>query len=94
MVLKNSQIYFLAFIPADERFKEQRNLNYISKWLRNSIKQHDNFEESMQGLRNFFEEVGFYINFFNFFLPEPSMNCGIALLNMFAEKFEPKRRAK
>ncbi|XP_020272956.1 Fanconi anemia group J protein homolog isoform X2 [Asparagus officinalis] len=45
-----------AVILLDERFKEKRNLNYISKWLRNSIKQYDSFDESMAGLRSFFEQ--------------------------------------
>ncbi|XP_077246888.1 RAD3-like DNA-binding helicase protein isoform X2 [Tasmannia lanceolata] len=43
-----------AVILLDERFKEERNIEYISKWLRKSIKQYDNFDKSMEGLQTFF----------------------------------------
>ncbi|KAJ4916274.1 RAD3-like DNA-binding helicase protein [Raphanus sativus] len=43
-----------AIIFLDERYREQRNRASISKWLRQSIKLYDNFEESMEGLRSFF----------------------------------------
>ncbi|KAL0747529.1 hypothetical protein Bca101_029531 [Brassica carinata] len=38
----------------DERYRQQRNRVSISKWLRQSIKLYDNFEESMQDLKSFF----------------------------------------
>ncbi|KAG2244313.1 hypothetical protein Bca52824_093840 [Brassica carinata] len=43
-----------AIIFLDERYRQQRNRVSISKWLRQSIKLYDNFEESMQGLKSFF----------------------------------------
>ncbi|XP_010935304.2 uncharacterized protein [Elaeis guineensis] len=46
-----------AIILLDERYKEERNLAYISKWIRNSIKQYRNFDESLKGLRDFFQNV-------------------------------------
>ncbi|KAJ3692879.1 hypothetical protein LUZ60_011974 [Juncus effusus] len=46
-----------AIILLDERFKEERNLVYISKWLKNSIKQYNSFEESLNGLQTFFQNV-------------------------------------
>ncbi|ESQ34721.1 hypothetical protein EUTSA_v10006615mg [Eutrema salsugineum] len=46
-----------AIIFLDERYKEQRNRTSISKWLRQSIKLYDNFEESMEGLRSFFNSA-------------------------------------
>ncbi|XP_059635149.1 uncharacterized protein LOC132277322 isoform X2 [Cornus florida] len=42
---------------ADERFCEERNTTYISKWLRKSIRQYDNFEKSLEGLSSFFRGV-------------------------------------
>ncbi|GLJ31258.1 hypothetical protein SUGI_0626920 [Cryptomeria japonica] len=45
---------FGAIILLDERFKRARNLEYMSKWLRSSIRQFDNFGESLEGLRDFF----------------------------------------
>ncbi|XP_042384337.1 Fanconi anemia group J protein homolog isoform X1 [Zingiber officinale] len=46
-----------AIIFLDERFKEERNLTYISKWLKNSIKYFHSFNESLVGLQNFFESA-------------------------------------
>ncbi|KFK44187.1 hypothetical protein AALP_AA1G226000 [Arabis alpina] len=46
-----------AIILLDERYKEPRNRASISKWLRQSINLYDNFEESMQGLKDFFNNV-------------------------------------
>ncbi|KAL9248843.1 Fanconi anemia group J protein-like protein [Drosera capensis] len=46
-----------AIIFLDERFREERNTVYISKWLRKSIRQHDNYETSLAELRSFFKNV-------------------------------------
>ncbi|VVA92007.1 unnamed protein product [Arabis nemorensis] len=46
-----------AIIFLDERYRQQRNRVSISKWLRQSINLYDNFEESMQGLKAFFNTV-------------------------------------
>ncbi|ESQ34722.1 hypothetical protein EUTSA_v10009302mg, partial [Eutrema salsugineum] len=46
-----------CFDVPDERYRQPRNRVSISKWLRQSIKLYDNFEESMQGLRSFFNSV-------------------------------------
>ncbi|CAK7346015.1 unnamed protein product [Dovyalis caffra] len=54
--------YGAIILLADERYKEERNRVYISKWLRNSIRQYDSFDMSLEGLRSFFrnakEKVG------------------------------------
>lgn len=42
-------------VLVDERFTEERNLTYISKWLKSSIKHFNSFDESLMGLRSFFE---------------------------------------
>lgn len=51
-----------SIILLDERYKEERNRVYISKWLRKSIQQYNNFDMSLEGLRSFFrnakEKVG------------------------------------
>ena len=48
------QFISLCLICPDERYRQQRNRVSISKWLRQSIKLYDNFEESMQDLKSFF----------------------------------------
>ncbi|KAF5804016.1 putative RNA helicase [Helianthus annuus] len=46
-----------AIIFLDERFRQEKNLTYISKWIRKSIRQHDNFDQSLEGLKSFFRDV-------------------------------------
>uniref|UniRef100_A0A251UK31 Regulator of telomere elongation helicase 1 homolog n=3 Tax=Helianthus annuus TaxID=4232 RepID=A0A251UK31_HELAN len=46
-----------AIIFLDERFRQEKNLTYISKWIRSSIRQHDSFEQSLEGLKSFFRDV-------------------------------------
>jgi hypothetical protein len=45
------------FLQADERYQEERNKAYISKWLRKPIRQYDSFEISIEGLKSFFKDV-------------------------------------
>jgi hypothetical protein len=47
---------------ADERFKKQGNIDYMSKWLRKSIRQCDNFKDCLRGLETFFKK--FEVNYF------------------------------
>ncbi|XP_073011468.1 uncharacterized protein [Typha latifolia] len=51
-----------AIILIDERYKEERNLTYISKWLRNSIRHYGSFEETIDGLQTFFQNVETQVN--------------------------------
>ncbi|KAK9109510.1 hypothetical protein Sjap_017570 [Stephania japonica] len=46
-----------AIIFLDERFREERNVVHISKWLRKSIKQFNSFEMSLEGLQSFFKDI-------------------------------------
>ncbi|KAJ4702299.1 Fanconi anemia group J protein-like [Melia azedarach] len=46
-----------AIILLDERFLEERNRGYISKWLRRSIRQYDSFHTSLEELKSFFRDV-------------------------------------
>ncbi|CAL5332001.1 unnamed protein product [Camellia sinensis] len=46
-----------AIILLDERFREERNITYISKWLRKSIRQYDSFDKSLEELKSFFRDV-------------------------------------
>ncbi|KAK2988222.1 hypothetical protein RJ640_020704, partial [Escallonia rubra] len=46
-----------AIIFIDERYRQERNMKYISKWLRNSIRQYDNFDKSLDGLKSFFRDA-------------------------------------
>lgn len=50
---------FVLFVyyDADERYVEEQNRSYISKWLRNSIKQYNGFDEAVNNLRTFFLET-------------------------------------
>nr|GEX76126.1 ribonuclease H-like domain-containing protein [Tanacetum cinerariifolium] len=40
-----------------ERLRQERNLAYLSKWLRNSIRQYDDFGQSLKGLKSFFRDI-------------------------------------
>ncbi|KAK7376652.1 hypothetical protein VNO80_02066 [Phaseolus coccineus] len=46
-----------AIILLDERFQEERNRAFISKWLRRPLKVYDSFDLSLEGLKSFFENV-------------------------------------
>ncbi|KAL4579106.1 hypothetical protein LXL04_015241 [Taraxacum kok-saghyz] len=46
-----------AIIFLDVRFRQEKNLAYISKWIRKSIRQYDNFDQSMDGLNSFFKDI-------------------------------------
>ena len=41
----------------DERYQEDRNLVYISKWLKNAIKKYDSFQDTIDGLQRFFQNA-------------------------------------
>ncbi|XP_010536478.1 PREDICTED: Fanconi anemia group J protein [Tarenaya hassleriana] len=51
-----------AVILLDERYREERIRSHISKWLRQSIKQYENFDTSLEGLRSFFDNVKERVN--------------------------------
>ncbi|KAJ4967111.1 hypothetical protein NE237_018960 [Protea cynaroides] len=46
-----------SIIFIDERFREERNIAHISKWIRKSFKQYDNFDMAIEGLQSFFREA-------------------------------------
>nr|XP_043634675.1 regulator of telomere elongation helicase 1 homolog [Erigeron canadensis] len=46
-----------AIIFLDERFRQERNLTYISKWIRKSIREYDDFGQSLEGLKSFFRGI-------------------------------------
>ncbi|KAJ1392938.1 ATP-dependent helicase, C-terminal [Sesbania bispinosa] len=46
-----------AIILLDERFREERNRAFISKWLRRPLRVYDSFNLSLEGLRSFFEDA-------------------------------------
>ncbi|KAI5067198.1 hypothetical protein GOP47_0017726 [Adiantum capillus-veneris] len=60
-----------AIILVDERYKRASNLEYMSKWLRNSIQQLDTLEDSLKGLHSFFQK------FQGMPSPVPSLNMTI-----------------
>lgn len=45
-------------LKADERFREERNRAYISKWLKKSINLYESLDASLEGLKLFFRDVG------------------------------------
>lgn len=55
-------------LQADERFHDDRNTTYISKWLRKSIKQYDSFAMSLERLQSFFIDAK--VIFLSFFFSE------------------------
>ncbi|XP_028765231.1 Fanconi anemia group J protein homolog isoform X1 [Neltuma alba] len=46
-----------AVILLDERFQDERNRAFISKWLRKTLRIYDNFDLSLKGLKSFFENA-------------------------------------
>ncbi|TKY57576.1 Fanconi anemia group J protein-like [Spatholobus suberectus] len=46
-----------AIILLDERFWEERNRAFISKWLRRPLKVYDSFDLSLEGLKSFFVDA-------------------------------------
>ncbi|KAL6844607.1 hypothetical protein ACP4OV_025266 [Aristida adscensionis] len=46
-----------GIILIDERYREDRNLVYISKWLRNAIKPYDSFQDAIHELKTFFQNA-------------------------------------
>ncbi|KAE9617276.1 putative RNA helicase [Lupinus albus] len=46
-----------AIILLDERFREERNRAFISKWLRRTLRVYDSFDVSLEGLKSFFKDA-------------------------------------
>ncbi|XP_027330323.1 Fanconi anemia group J protein homolog isoform X2 [Abrus precatorius] len=46
-----------AIILLDERFREERNRAFFSKWLRRPLRVYDSFDLSLVGLKSFFEDA-------------------------------------
>ncbi|XP_065880332.1 uncharacterized protein [Euphorbia lathyris] len=46
-----------AIILLDERYKREQNRMYISKWIRKSIQQFDDYNLALEGLNSFFKDV-------------------------------------
>eukprot|EP00850_Spirogloea_muscicola_P016401 SM000132S26916 [mRNA] locus=s132:399432:407547:- [translate_table: standard] len=46
-----------AILLLDERFKKQEHVNNLSRWLRNSVQHHSNYETSLQHLADFFAKL-------------------------------------
>ncbi|TVU10354.1 hypothetical protein EJB05_43878, partial [Eragrostis curvula] len=46
-----------GIILIDERYQEDRNLAYISKWLRSAIKEYNNFQGTMDEFKKFFQNA-------------------------------------
>ena len=63
--------------PADERFQEERNTAYISKWLRKSIRQYHSFDMSLERLKSFFidAKVIFLCSEFTFQFLTSTISC-------------------
>ena len=56
----------------DERFQEERNRAFISKWLRRPLKVYDSFDLSLKGLKSFFENVKVHCMLVYYNLPRSS----------------------
>ncbi|RDX73613.1 Fanconi anemia group J protein-like protein, partial [Mucuna pruriens] len=46
-----------AIVLLDERFREERNRAFISKWVRRPLRVYDSFDLSLEGLKSFFEDA-------------------------------------
>lgn len=59
MFVTNNSVSAGAFV--DDRFKRPGNIQYMSKWLRKSIRPCEGYRESLEGLKAFFK--GFEVKF-------------------------------
>lgn len=59
MFSSNNSGSAVAFV--DDRFKKPGNIQYMSKWLRKSIRPCEGYRESLEGLKAFFK--GFEVKF-------------------------------
>ncbi|KAK7321841.1 hypothetical protein VNO77_32829 [Canavalia gladiata] len=46
-----------AIILLDERFREERNRAFLSKWLRRPLRVYNRFDLSLEGIKSFFEDA-------------------------------------
>ncbi|KAK3129502.1 hypothetical protein QOZ80_6BG0480720 [Eleusine coracana subsp. coracana] len=46
-----------GIILIDERYQEDRNLVYVSKWLRSAIKEYKSFQDTMDEMQKFFQNA-------------------------------------
>lgn len=44
-------------ICTDERYQEDRNRVYVSKWLRSAIKEYNSFQDTMNEMQKFFQNA-------------------------------------
>ncbi|KAF8026326.1 hypothetical protein BT93_F2958 [Corymbia citriodora subsp. variegata] len=51
-----------AIILLDERYREERNRAYISKWLKKSFNMYESLDASLEGLKSFFRDVRQQVN--------------------------------
>lgn len=62
----------MYILQADERYKKEQNRMHISKWIRKSIHQYDDYKMSLEGLKSFFRDVKvFYTSLSLHFLKRP-----------------------
>ena len=47
----------IILVELDERFREERNRQYLSKWMRKTLKEYNSFDSSLEGLKSFFKDV-------------------------------------
>ncbi|KAG4955254.1 hypothetical protein JHK87_040848 [Glycine soja] len=47
----------IILVEIDERFRDERNRAFISKWLRRPLRVYDSFDLSLEGLKSFFEDA-------------------------------------
>lgn len=53
----HSFINATLLVESDERFREERNRAFISKWLRKTSRMYDSFDLSLKALKSFFEKA-------------------------------------
>jgi hypothetical protein len=50
-------LFNFSIICTDERYQEDRNLVYMSKWLRGAIKKYNSFQDTMNEMQKFFQNA-------------------------------------
>lgn len=69
----------------DERFREERNRAFISKWLRRPLRVYDSFDLSLEGLKSFFEDAKVHGMLVHYNLPLSSSRfSGERIINIWS----------
>lgn len=75
----------IILVEIDERFRDERNRAFISKWLRRPLRVYDSFDLSLEGLKSFFEDAKVHGMLVHYNLPLSSSRfSGERIINIWS----------